>query len=1644
MALDKKGKPAVPARNVKSAPANPVKVNPLVKGLKKIHPNYYYLAFVLLLVLGVGMVVYVYHGTGADVKETKDPKLTTLASDHPYGEPTAGQKAASPEKRDSSSPSVTQATLSPGTTAVTPTVEASPVPTAVPFNATEYSQPVRELKTVVEEYLKKYDQAVQSGNFASLAAWAQDKGLSVEVSRLSRMETLVSSIPTIARNTRWLTYSQASGWQLSTQQEYETQLWTFQMSRKPVQRDYSYRQIAGEMDQIQPGGGMSNQTHLASLLAQADCPKGRELYQKTMKEKGPEFYGVLVRELKKAYLEDAGTEKDKEKSPPTGWINSIPINLWLIEQLIDLTPPKTLPVEADKAKAPSPSGQGQASKGPGGAQTGSGTQDSADQILFEHRLMLLQTLSRRGGEVSAYLMGKLLAADKERLLLTGLVTGKVDSNLFTRFTDIYADPLIDPLIQELEKHKNAQQEWTAVASLMARLLNERANEAVFSSAQGPMLLSGDVVLFMAASGSKSTLTHLSEFIRNSRVQNVDVGNIFSLWTVPTGIGQKTFWDLFGDLLPSGPQVKKDQAKTGEAPGTGLPSAGVGNPGQAVQKSRGWPVNRKFLPAVDAGAGMEFLKLLGQLGTSGGGKAQNPGQGPGPMGPAGASMGGTGTFDLTKIKIDAIRSLVTLYDPKLKEFFRPLIDDPEAGGLSRLALCILDDKDSRPLLLKHFWKAPLELNKSAGSTGNQGNQTEEPTVTAGRISVPLDSLGLPLCGISAREGLIYFDDKEAGKAFLASLGEFITRKDPFDQPEQTANAACRLIEALGRWSVPGSAATLADLIESTGDFGLRGADRTAGVQKANPTATKVRKKALEVLGKIGDTESLEVILRIATYSQEGDELGIAAQIALAKRGYNEAADLFLNMIDPEKLAKTKGTGNETTLISSIDPDLKNKQDIALLGLSKAKLSDAQVTRVITLLKKLGEGRSEAAQALPATLQTDLMISLLTRAQGKVLRGLAEAVGESPPAGGSKTQEGYYWNRNTGETDKCFLKMVQILGLKESFEDEDAVAAFITAILRREEAMLVPANFDPEKWNPKDELVAFEEKAMFRQGSAGMEMPSMTEISNDFGVESIKMPEGIQSRLTPGRERSPQKVISPRETGKEEKRLNFPIAIPRTKNEGRQTAQAQEASLEGITLVSRLKTGKQLLKGMRELPFYRYLANYLLWQTGDPEGGSDLIQLLTEPSESGREKYLKFIALDQMKNFSNFDLVGLLAQAIRKTSDSILRAKIGCIAMAVTAETWQDQLIGKTTLLNDAGRVTRTANFWKSVLDSKTFDYLLANPMVITLAALELHDPVVKWIQDLIRIECNRDTPISEQAVGVAVEILQSLNPKGNDDLLGLYVAILNQTFDPDKQKQALELAEEKEAKAQKGKKTSAAPPSPGGAARGGKRSSGAATPHSAGKGNLLVNKGDGSVFAYVSIAPMIIQAISEMKSAQVLPALVQLSRSRSDVLGLTALEIYKRDKKQGQILIKRLVGESGKNPELKDQAKLVVVNLMMDPDVFAFEVAARAVSKGDATVGEMALTMIIKLHKAEKIPPEVNLVQGLKGMLQNLWSEMQTGRDVSVVLQKALEFAKTFPDKELSRLCDRLKTAAENFKKSNKGSRGTSGGKAIRSGGSRGR
>jgi hypothetical protein len=382
------------------------------------------------------------------------------------------------------------------------------------------------------------------------------------------------------------------------------------------------------------------------------------------------------------------------------------------------------------------------------------------------------------------------------------------------------------------------------------------------------------------------------------------------------------------------------------------------------------------------------------------------------------------------------------------------------------------------------------------------------------------------------------------------------------------------------------------------------------QSSNPIAGKVRTKALEVLGQIGNQESIEVILRIATYSKESDPICLSARLALARRGSGEGVDLFLDMIDPDKSGKAEGQQQMGYPAS----DSKSKQEIALLGLSRAGLNDVQVTRAIGLVKKLGEKNSATGQSGPADLQENLFLSLLAKAQGPTLKNLAGLIAEEPASSsaGSQTQDPYYWNRSgSGDgLDKAFLKMVNVLDQIEQFEDEEAVTQFITAIMRREEALLAPKEHNSDQWNPDQYLIKFEDTRRDRRypgmnGAPEMNFMPITgpaSVGPAMGAASEAAEMGADPSMTnqkmkipnmPGMPRremqfsaNPESQTSPlsflatgtsrssRPTSRDNQDLRFlDLTFPSIRQNSGRTE--QQASLAGINLVSRLKNARQFL-------------------------------------------------------------------------------------------------------------------------------------------------------------------------------------------------------------------------------------------------------------------------------------------------------------------------------------------------------------------------------------------------------------------------------------------------------------------------------------
>jgi len=793
--------------------------------------------------------------------------------------------------------------------------------------------------------------------------------------------------------------------------------------------------------------------------------------------------------------------------------------------------------------------------------------------------------------------------------------------------------------------------------------------------------------------------------------------------------------------------------------------------------------------------------------------------------------------------------------------------------------------------------------------------------------------------------------------------------------------------------------------------------------------------LEVLGQIGNDESLEVIIRIATYSKENDPIGLESRMALARRVASAAADLFLDMIDPDKVAKMQGQQGQNYSSPSNDPNQPSRQQIALLGLSRTKLSDTQISRAIGLVKKFGETSQTSQHMGTGNLQEDLVLNLLLRAQGPVLQALAGLIAE-PPADeqgstSGKAQDLYYWNRD-GSPDKKFLKMVRALDQTEKFEDEQAVVQFVTAIIRREEAFLAPKTSGTgaqQQWDARQSLIKFDDSR--RDASPGMfggglpAMPVMPAGGMPMGQSMDIPPEMMQTPGAPTRAGIGGTVKIPNMPGQQQRTLNLSpgtpgfsptsgmpgvnpasagktgakdegfriLSISMPKIQGSERIE-QQAALAGMNLIARLSGAGQYLQGLNDLAFYRYLASFMGWQAGDTSGRDNLVGLL---ADGGNDKYLKFLAIEHLEKSESLELMGCFAEAASRVSDPLVRARLADGAVYVAGRTWENQMIGGARALKDAEQVTKLAEPWKLIVEGKNYDRLLADPMVIALAALESSQQSVKLMQEVIRVQGTKDNPVAEQAVANAVTILRGLNPGGNTDLLGLYMSILTQTVNPERQKQAL--AEEKN-------------PSPRPNPSSGRRIS---------TGTGTGTRPMGPVPAYQSVGPLIIQAISEMKIPEALPALVQIARARPDLLGFAAIEIHKKDQKHGQSFLRSLFAESGKNPGLTPQAIMALLYLKTQQDRFYYDMLIRSLTKADPVVRQQALALLGEMSSNQTLPAEVNIVQTLKSVLQSMAADLREGKDVRAICTQVCTFAESLGDKDLSRLAERIAKAVEAFK-----------------------
>ncbi len=1538
----------------------------------------------------------------------------------------------------------------------------------------ETPEGVRELYANARTFLQQYDKLAAKGKWLELAKLAKRKGLFVE-SHYCGSAAGYSNIRKRFYRSLILLQSNA-GYALVTQAEFEK---TYTIDTNTLKQNPQL--LAEELDDIKSVSGIASQTRFADLLIKIDTAHGRELFKENIKN--PKFYSILIRELNRIYLSRFSNDNIFQAK----WYSPEPMNLWLIQQLINMDVSKIASIQEKKteksaqktkktkkrkrrrrrpSRTPEPNmmeppmgpmeSMGPAMPGmmmPGAQNRASLNLAPEQKKIYEHKKLILNLLTKRGGILSAYLIGQLLKSDKENLIIQAISAGQISPSLFMRFTGIYAEPLIPYFEKALLNIKGSQAEWNSVAAILARMHNDRAAYAVFSAARkSTMKIQADVAFALAAGARQYTLDTLEKFIKVKQIEDCPIETLFTLWTSPQKDSYTKLWDWLSEWIPglstpdisvSGKRVPANLNKqmpvppemAGPMPPGAMPDEMMGMPPERQtrrspvhrrrskralsrmrkQKSKsapkkGWPIKRHFVRIVNKNAILAFLEETGKIQISTPKqehKAQDTKHGKGRTHKKRKRIKSAVTVSansLASIKRSAVRCLLNVATQKHSTYFRSLIDDELVGGLARLGLCLLDDKQSAEKLLAHFWTHPLELadfvtQKGKSSKNKQQSQIiTDVNVSAAKLAVPLNEDGLTQCGISARSALIYFDYSPAGKAFLSALGEFILHKEPFDEPARVAGAVCQIIEAIGNWNVPDSTRTLADLIASAGDFGLRGTVRRIRSARSakNSLATAVRAKALEVLGRIGDRDALNIIVQLATFPQADIYLQTAARIALARRGAEQATELFLNMLDPDKkqINRNRNRKNVSQLIREIAPDLQTEEDVALLGISRLpKIDPLYMQQAIELIKKLGTSKQITHRGSHSQdIQERYVLSLLSIGQGAIIDKIADIIeltALEPLARRGNLKSPYYWNRLTGEArDKAFLYMIKTLANKKQFNEPNSVVRLIKAILKREQEIFEPNEQILEEWNPEKYLIKFEysHKQISRglpnigfgePGFPGMQAPEMPGIS-----KIIKR--GRRSSKNRGKSLSNKSILS----------IPFPASLD-------QKNIPQLAVAAGLELITKLPNAKRYIKEFNngnKFPLYRYHANFIFYKKGLKSARKNLVAAFANPGKDTLQQYFEFLAIDQMTKSQDPELVGIFGQAASESAKSVIIHKLIDGGLYVITKLFDKQVAGEITLLDRKSIIIPIAQPWETVISTSRYDGYSDSPLIIMLSGMQIYTPTIEWIDEIILKQCKNDFPVSEQALINAVTILHSLNPAGNKELLKLYLDILSSKI----KSQAITA------------KSSQIPQFEGQPDRKVSR-----------RTRTAARKSQYS-FTYNAVCPLIIRAIGEMTAVETLSVLKKLTKERPDMLGLIAIEIYKKDIELGKKLIISAIKASSKNPQLAGQIQTIIGFLMNNPPTpFCYEAITLTIIVGDSSSAKFCLDILEKQLLNNKFPKQLDVPVMFRSILQGLVAQIRTSKDAVSKLDKAIEIAKHIKSHELKKVIENIEKYRARLKRTPK-------------------
>jgi hypothetical protein len=1443
--------------------------------------------------------------------------------------------------------------ISPPTDRIAPTPPARPVVLSPPpaLSAADH-----KLYAAAADYLSRYDLAVESGTgWAELSRWAAENGLYVEAYHCARyagmptgrtadQEINVLNTPILISESTGQPGGtprgpdEAENWQIIDQKTFEKKH-TLKSRSSEV---FSREQLVSQLEELQPSDSSAAQSRIAALLVQVDSPHGRKLYEGLIDK--PNFYDILVRAMRRAYFSDL----PEEQAAKASWFHCPPINLWLVRQLIAYAPSGGNPV-APVAPA-QPTGQPQPSASAG------------------HKLLVLRVLARRGGIIGAQLTGDLLQSDADGSISQALASGTLSPEIFARFTGAYAEPLIKPLGQALQKQSSQPEAWSAMARLTSRLFNPRAASEVFASAQQANLsLDAKTAFFLAASGEEYAIQNLLMFAQAGKLTWLDVPAVIELWTDKGQAADRSFWNRLAKFVPilgrstrAQPTGQSDSDATG-LPGQPTPLVPAANPYGQQQEQAFRPVERSFRKTVATEAAKQLLMGLGQL--------------PAPTeGPTGASPPGypgrpqvAPTADPTgqtpqQLKRDAVRALVSLYDKKLSQYYLSLLSDPSVAGFARLGLCLINERNAVGNLITQF-QAELNEPTFGLSSADDDPKTE---VSAGKIAVLLDAHGLATAGITTRDALVYFDNPQAAGEFHSALTKLIANQTPLSNPEAVVKGANQIMLALGRWQGSAIARALEDLIGSTGNFGL-GADggQTAYGQGSNH-ATQLRRRTLEVLGQIGDEPAMDVILNMATYGQDAPELCTAARLALAKRGYPLALDMFIDILDPDRkdAADTRTQDPFQQALRQADPSLQSMSDVALIAIARTRnMSDSQADRILRLVTRLGQQEQNNSSRSGGDLQERLMLTLLENGHSRLLNGLAQIMRNAPPALSSArraaSSEPYYWDRlDSQNQDKAFVAMIEALRKHGSFDDEQAVVELIKAIVTRQEVYLLTRIYETSK-DLGNEVMKFSDTVKFNTSVlTGNQAAQSGGSASPYATERQRSGEDTEQAPPP--------------------QLDLPSASRRQLD-----TLPHLASLMGIDLVASFRSASAGLKSFNDLQFFKCPAFVARLHSGDVEATNDLIAYLADPASTNSDPRIRSLALELLEQQGGVEFLDMLGKIVQRSSDSVWQLRLADSAVLVTSKLWQDQMTGKNMILSDMSRISPISLSWRTLAQSSNVSQELADRLIIVLSACQADPNTLGTIQKLLRDQIGRGTPISEQAVGCMAQVLSGLVPMGNKDILNLYEMILTTPNRP----------------------------------------AGRYARTAAGKTPQPPAQSQVGKFVYKNIAPLLISALAAMQSPESALALQQLARTRTDLLGEIAVTQYQTNPALARTLLKQAIFQSRTNPETAEQARLALTHICVEPTNDNMDLIIKAIIAGHQTVSDAALNQMDQWIANTDAAQTVDFKTAIRSMLISLVGQQsiepsQFQRIADHVMKLATPFA---IDPDIARMIGQVEKAKERAK-----------------------